>query len=151
MMRSSLDLGVARVSLVRGSAICELSLLGSGNFDKEESLEILYGQVSSEAQRRGLHFNDLSEDHEYELVSEIDAEGDSEFQHMYVRSCGDVLVLAVMKGYEPSDEDEVRQMLTTMESGSEKDSTEVFSVLPAPKVIFDWDRIGNLAIFSGVA
>jgi len=139
------------MSLVRGNAICELSLLSSGSVDRAENLEILYERISIEVQRRGLHFNDLSEELNYELVSELDGEGDSQFQHIYVRLCGDVLVLATMMGYEPSDEDEVRQMLETMEPGSERVSIEAFSLLPAPKVFSNWSSAGEFVFFNGVS
>ncbi len=149
--RSRLDIDVAKVGLVRGNAICELTFLSSGSIHREKNLEILYQRVSREAQSRGHHFDDLSEEFNYELISEFESQGEYQFQHVFVRLYGDVLVLATMTGYEPRDENEVRHMLETMESGTERVSTEAFSLLPALSAKYDWNRVGDFVFFNGLA
>lgn len=151
IVRSSLNIEGAKVSLVRGDAICELIFLGAGSTNQEDNLEILYQRVLKEAQRRGRHFDDLGEDFDFELISELDSEGEVQYQHVFVRLHGDVLVLATMTGYNQKDENEIRHMLETMESGTERVITEAFSILPAPKTISDWNRFGELLFFDGFA
>lgn len=150
IVRSRLDIEATNISLVRGNATCELRLLGSGSIDREGNLENLYEKVSNQARSRGMHFDDLSEEFNHEFLSELQSEGDSHFQHVFIRLVGNVLVLAAMMGYDQIDEDEIRGMLATMEPGSERVSVEPFSPLPTPKVISNWSSLGAWVFFNGV-
>ena len=114
-----LDLDIAKVSISRNDAICDLTLLSAGSFDKEENLERFYLELLRRVQSRGLHFNDIADEFEYEFISELDTSSNFQMQHTFLRLCGNVIVHALLTGHVPVEEDEVRQMLSSLAIGSD--------------------------------
>jgi hypothetical protein len=149
--RARLDIDIAYVSLIRESAKCDITLLSAGN-NPQASLEQLYEQVVRDVRNRGLHFDDLAEDFDNELIAEI--EGGRDFfgvQHIFMRLCSQVIVFATLTEFGPADEEEIRQMLATLEPGSEPIASDELTPLPKTQLIYSWDHVGQLAVFNGVA
>jgi hypothetical protein len=146
-----LDIDIAYFNLTRGSAKCDMTLLSSGN-SPQTNLDKLYEQALRDVRNRGLHFDDLVEDFDYELIAEI--EGERDFfgvQHIFIRLCSQVIVFATLTDFDSEDEEEIRQMLATLEPGAEPIASDEFTPLPKSQAIYDWDHVGQLAVFNRLA
>jgi hypothetical protein len=143
-----LDIDTANVIFSRDDAICELTLLSAGSINQELNLERLYLELLGQAKNRGLHTDDLAEDFKHEFIAELNDGGNFLIQHSFLRQCGGVIVHALLTGHYPSDEDDVRQMLASLQSRDNFISDEPFNPLPASKAILDWGHVGDLAVFN---
>lgn len=148
--RAPLNLESPRVTLVKGNANCEISLINAGGGDAQSKLEIFYDTLLEGIKRRGKHVDDLADECDFEIIAEADdSKGTPLMQHIFVRPCANIIVLATLTDFMPSEEEEIRQMLSTLQPGDEFISGEDFALLPVTKAIQSWDQIGSLAIFNG--
>ena len=137
-----------KVYLVHGHARAELSLL-SGGENTYESLEVFQSQLENTLRLRGGHFDNLLEDHDYEMIVEKVSETfQSHMQHIFIRACGSVLVIAVLENYLPEDVEDLRSMLSTMHPTEVQCNLPALTPLSMSAATSDWNKIGEIAIFG---
>ena len=139
---------VEKVSLVRGQARAELSLL-SGGENAEETFEELLIQLEADLRLRAGHFDNLLEDHDNEMIVEkIEDDFDSKIQHFFVRKCASIIVITILEDYLPEDENDIREMLATLQPGELICHQPALTHLSLNEAVSSWNTIGKIAIFG---
>lgn len=109
----------------------------------------LYQALANDVQAKGLHFDDLAEDCENEMVVErVSDNFDSEWQHLFVRACGDVITIFELIDYFTDDEEAVRKMLSTLSPGYPAPKEERLKKVGVPADLEGWSQLGEVKIAS---
>lgn len=151
VVQARLDLDYISISLVREQASCEITLLSAGLDEPTRVIKGLFTQLVERAQSAGRATFDLEEFFDLEFISELDSEkGSLSFQHSILKLCGKIIILANLTGHSPGDDDEIRQMLSSFWPSSEGTSEGVLTKLPRGNLFDDWDKIGDVAVTTGM-
>jgi len=140
------------ILLVREQAQARITLYYAGLSDSFNALQRLYKNMELHFRSRGLHFDDLSEDFENEMITEIESKPDNlAIQHLYFRLVEDLIVVISLDNFAFNDEDTVRAMLNTFKRTEMPAKGQELELLAFPANVDAWDRIGNIATSHGVS
>lgn len=151
---SRLDRGSGRLTFhsLHTPANATLALLSAGDDLPEEVIARLYESMEIQHRSRAAHFNDLAEEFEYEMISELpvfDNEVNCIIQHIFLRLCGDVIVALELNDYLPEDEETIRRILSSLSRSNFQQSQPELERLEFPNQLNGWDWVGNVAITMG--
>jgi hypothetical protein len=136
--------------LMKNAAMARISILSAGVENYEEALEQLYTNMEQNYRLQGLHFDDLADDFDDEMITEIPS-GPEDFsvEHIFLRLVGNQILVASLSQYAPSEEDELRIMLASLKPGELIQNQPALTRLTIVQNLDSWDRMGNIAIYSG--
>ncbi len=143
-----IDVSQSRAGLVslRGAAWLDLSFVSAGDVNQESNLNLLYDSLEKKYRLEGFHFNDLAEDFDYEMITELPSD-DKKFAviHIFLRLCEDIIVAAALRDFDTQEEDDVRTMLGTLTRGPASASREPLARLEMVRELVGWDWMGDVA------
>lgn len=142
---------VNSLSLVNDEAIARFKLLSAGDDFQGITLQKVYTQLEREFLLKGRHFDNLIEDHDYEMLVEVeDSVTNFQMQHLFFRQVENIIVITSLSNYTPSEEEEMRKIVDSIQPGTELNNQQALSNLNVHINLQDWDKFGSIAIRNSV-
>lgn len=133
-----------------GLARASLNFYSAGTESFEGNFEKFFEELSNSYRLNGLHFDDLSEEFNSELLVELPSPDRSPFfQHTFLRLVHDIIVRMDLLDYRPEDEEAARDMMSTLQRGEEINTAPLFKPLEILIENQDWDQTGDIAVYNG--
>lgn len=144
------DLAISMYSL-QGSASASLEMYSANTENPESLMDQILSQMILRHRQLGLHVDDLSEDLDYEFLSEIPTSNSNTLiQHTFLRLCEDVIVRLVLRNHGLDEEETMRLMLKTLHRGGFKNSLGELVRMHPPVEYLEWDKLTGVVTSTGV-
>lgn len=146
--RVDFDAQPPTLRLIKYQAKASIILFSAGDLDAREALNQVYEELFFDCKTKGGHFDDLVEEFEDEMIVESVDSDDFAIEHLFLRYVNNLLVIAKLTDYGPQDEEELREILASLEPGTVENQLPAFERVEIPEDLTGWDRFGSSRVFS---